>query len=347
MNNFGMGQLYMLPQEEFRSISAENPDGAKGGGASAEPGEGNAASLLGKTWKVRPCITVKAGETVTLADIKGPGIIRHIWITVDPKAYRTFILRIFWDGEKTPSVETPLGDFFCCPHGLRTKVNSLPINVNPSGGFNSYWQMPFRKSCKITIESQRWEDQGGFFYQVDYALTSVPKDAAYFHSQFRMGMTRREHPEFTILDGVKGQGQYVGMGLGWNQFSDGWWGEGEVKMYIDGDKDGSPTYCGTGTEDYFGGAWCFHDTFSAPFLGYPLWQKEPDKHPKHGLYRWHVMDPVRFDRDLRITIQALGWWLNGKFEPLTDELSSVANWYQREPHAPFPKLPTLQERWPR
>ena len=114
MNNFGMGQLYMLPQEEFRSISAENPDGAKGGGASAEPDAGNPASLLGKTWKVRPCITVKAGETVTLADIKGPGIIRHIWITVDPKAYRTFILRVYWDGEKTPSVETPLGDFFCC-----------------------------------------------------------------------------------------------------------------------------------------------------------------------------------------------------------------------------------------
>ena len=347
MTMFGLGHLHVLNKEEFRSISAENPDGAKGGGAKAEiDAPNNAAALLGKGWKVRPCINLKPGETVTLADIKGSGMIRHMWITVDPKAYRACVLRIYWDGEDTPSVETPLGDFFCNPHGIRANVNSAPISVNPSGGFNSYWPMPFRKSARITIENQRWEEQTNFFYQVDYALTEIPPDAAYFHAQFRMGMTQREHPEFTIVDGIKGDGQYVGTALGWNQFSDGWWGEGELKMFIDGDEP-HPTYCGTGTEDYFGGAWGFGDTFSTPYLGYQMWKKDEGKHPKHGLYRWHIMDPIRFNRDLRVTIQALGWWMNHKFEPLTDELSSVAYWYQREPHGAFAKLPDLAGRWPR
>jgi hypothetical protein len=342
----GLGNLPFLGDEQTRSICAENPDGAKGGGAREKPDANNAASLLGEGWKVRPCITLKAGETVTLADIQGPGVIRHIWITTDPKAYRGCVLRMYWDGEKTPSVETALGDFFCCPHALRTQVTSLPVTVNPSGGFNSYWPMPFRKHCQITITNERWEDLGGFFYQIDYALTKVPADAALFHAQFRMGMTKREHPEFTLLDGVRGRGQYVGTALGWNQFSDGWWGEGEMKFYIDGDKQ-YPTICGTGTEDYFGGAWCFGETFSTAFQGYPLWQKDAEKHAKHGLYRWHILDPIRFDQDLKVTIQALGWWLNSKFEPLTDELSSVAYWYQREPHAPYPAFPALQQRWPR
>lgn len=344
--DFGLGNIALLADEQSRSISAENPDGAKGGGAKAKAEKDSASSLLGQGWKCRPCITLPKGKTVTLAEIKGPGVIRHIWITVSEKAYRSHVLRIYWDGEKTPSVETPLGDFFCCPHGKRTKVMSLPINVNPSGGFNSYWPMPFRKSAKITIENQRWEDQSGFFYQVDYALTDVPKEAAYFHAQFRMGMTTRENPDFVVLDGVKGQGHYVGTALGWNQFSDGWWGEGEMKFYLDGDGK-FPTVCTTGTEDYFGGAWCFHETFSAPFLGYPMWEQEPNKHPKHGLYRWHIMDPIRFDQDIRATIQALGWWQNRKYEPLTDELSSVAYWYQAEPHAAFPKLPDMLGRAPR
>ncbi|MCK6470371.1 MAG: DUF2961 domain-containing protein [Planctomycetes bacterium] len=344
--DFGLGNIALLADEQSRSISAENPNGAKGGGAKAKAGKDSASSLLGLGWKCRPCITIPKGKTVTLAEVKGPGVIRHIWITVSEKAYRSHVLRIYWDGEKTPSVEVPLGDFFCCPHAKRTKVLSLPINVNPSGGFNSYWPMPFRKHAKITVENQYWDDQSGFFYQVDYALTDVPKEAAYFHAQFRMGMTTRENPDFVVLDGVKGKGHYVGTALGWNQFSDGWWGEGEMKFYLDGDGK-FPTICTTGTEDYFGGAWCFKDTFSAPFLGYPMWEQEPNKHPKHGLYRWHIMDPIRFDHEIRATMQALGWWQNRKYEPLTDELSSVAYWYQAEPHAAFPKLPDMKGRAPR
>lgn len=345
--NTGLGFLPLLSNAKTRSISAENPKGEVGGGAKETADENSPASNLGKGWKVRPCITLSKNSTTTLAEIDGPGIIQHIWITVDPKAYRDCILRFFWDDEKSPSIEIPLGDFFANGHGLRYNVNSLPIVVNPSGGFNSYWQMPFRKKCKITIENQRWEDIAGFFYQITYTLSDVPEDAGYFHSQWRRNVTERKNPEYVILDSVKGKGHYVGTFLAWTQLSNGWWGEGEIKFFIDEDKE-YPTICGTGTEDYFGGAWGFgSETYSTPFLGYPLYRKEPGEVPKHGLYRWHIMDPVRFEKNLRVTIQALGWWQNGKFQPLADDIASVAYWYQKEPHNEFPKFPSIKQRWPR
>jgi hypothetical protein len=350
-NGFGMGNLPFLAAVKSRSISAENPDGAKGGGAKEVPTADRPAGLLGVGWKVRPFIKLPAGSTTTLAEVEGPGQITHLWITVKAEAYRSCVLRMYWDGEPTPSVEVPLGDFFCNGHGIRCDVLSLPINVNPSGGFNSYFPMPFRRSARITIENQRWEDIGGFFYQVDYALGAVPEDAAYFHSQFRISTTRREHPEHVLLDGVKGAGQWVGCYLAWCQFSNGWWGEGEMKYFIDGDGE-HPTICTTGTEDVFGGAWCFAEggvprTFSAPFLGYPLCVREAGKVPMHGMYRFYILDPIRFDEDFRATIQALGWWMKGKFQPLTDEIASTSYWYQREPHAPFPELADLAGRHPR
>jgi hypothetical protein len=262
------------------------------------------------------------------------------------KAYRDTILRMYWDDEITPSVEVPLGDFFCNGHGLRYNVVSLPVAVNPSGGFNCYLPMPFRQRARITIENQRWEPIHGFFYQITYALTDIPDNAAYLHAQWRRSMTSRECPEHIILDGVKGQGHYVGTFLAWTQLSNGWWGEGEIKFYMDGDSE-YPTICGTGTEDYFCGAWCFGETFNAPFTGYPLWRKEPGEVPRHGLYRWHIYDPIRFKQSLKVTIQALGWWPNGKFQPLTDDIASVAYWYQAEPHTPFPVFPPIPERWSR
>jgi len=239
-----------------------------------------------------------------------------------------------------------LGDFFCNGHGLRYNVVSIPVAVNPSGGFNCYLPMPFRRRARITIENQRWEPIHGFFYQITYALTDIPDNAAYLHAQWRRSMTSRECPEYVIVDEVKGQGHYVGTFLAWTQLSNGWWGEGEIKFYMDGDTE-YPTICGTGTEDYFCGAWCFGETFNAPFTGYPLWRKEPGEVPRHGLYRWHIYDPIRFKQSLKVTIQALGWWPNGKFQPLTDDIASVAYWYQAEPHAPFPTLPPMHERWSR
>lgn len=350
--NLGLGSLPLLSNAETRSISAENPTGEKGGGAKAVPDENSPwAFMMGTGWKVRPFIVLQPGTTSTLADIEGPGIVQHIWITVTPTAYRDTVLRFYWDQEETPSVEVPLGDFFCNGHGLRYNVNSLPIAVNPAGGFNSYWSMPFHRRARITVESRAVEAIDGFFYQITYALTDVPQEAATFHAQWRRAMTSRAYPEHVILDNVQGHGHYVGTFLAWTQLSNGWWGEGEMKFYLDGDTD-HPTICGTGTEDYFGGAWGFMEddktlTYSTPFLGYPLYRNTPGEVPRHGLYRWHVLDPIRFQRDLKVTVQALGWWPNRKFEPLTDDIASVAYWYQAEPHAPYPGLPPVHERWPR
>jgi len=217
---------------------------------------------------VRPCIGLQPGSTTTLADIAGPGIIQHIWITVDPKSWSDIVIRFYWDDEATPSVECPLGEFFASGHGVRTKIASIPVAVNPAGGFNSYWPMPFRKHAKITVQYDGHEVQHGFFYQINYALTPVPVNAGYFHAQYRRATTQRENPDHVILDGITGKGHYVGTYLAWLQFSDGWWGEGEIKFFMDGDdpgvagRPGAPTICGTGTEDYFGGAWCFGDTYS-------------------------------------------------------------------------------------
>jgi len=151
-----------------------------------------------------------------------------------------------------------------------------------------------------------------------------------------------------------GKGHYVGTYLAWTQLSNGWWGEGEIKFFIDGDPADAPTICGTGTEDYFTGAWGFdgppgkpEQAFTGPFAGQPLCRLEPNEVPRHGLYRWHVLDPVRFSRDLAVTIQALGWWPDGTFQPLQDDIASVGYWYQAEPHAAFPALPPRHLRWPR
>jgi hypothetical protein len=345
--NLGLGDLARLSQGKTRSISAENPKGLVGGGAQEIPDEGNSGSHLGKGWKVRPCITLEPKSTTTLAQIEGPGMIRHIWITVDPVAFRNCIIRFYWDGEKTPSVECPLGDFFANGHAMRCNISSIPVAVNPNGGFNCYWPMPFRKSAKIDVVSDHNQPIHGFFYQITYELDEVAADMAYFHAQWRRAVTERANPDYLIVEGIKGQGHYVGTYLAWTQLANGWWGEGEIKFFIDGDKPDAPTICGTGTEDYFGGAWCFGDTYSTAFLGYPLWEREPDRVPKHGLYRWHVMDPIRFEKDLRVTIQALGWWPNGKFQPLADDIASVAYWYQSEPHGKFPAMPPVHERWPR
>jgi len=344
--NFGLGTLPLLSDAETRSICAENPNGERGAAAQAIPDANNAGAMLGQGWKVRPFLNLEPGTTTTLADVEGPGVIQHIWITVDPKAYRDCVLRFYWDGEETPSIEAPLGDFFCNGHNIRHNVTSLPVAVNPSGGFNCYWPMPFRKHAKITIENQRHEAIWGFFYQISYALTEVPDNAAYFHAQWCRSVTPRECPEHVILSGLKGKGHYVGTFLAWTQMSTGWWGEGEIKFFIDGDSK-FPTICGTGTEDYFGGAWCFGETYSTAFLGYPLWHKAEGQVPKHDLYRWHVLDPIRFKQDLKVTIQALGWWPNGKYEPLTDDICSIGYWYQAEPHVAFPKFPAVHERWGR
>jgi hypothetical protein len=348
-----LGNLWELSNAITRSISAENFKGEKGKGGMAEAGS-DAARELGRGWKVSPCISLPGKSTVNLAEIDGPGAIQHIWITVHPTLWRSLVLRMYWDGEETPSVETPLGDFFCNGWCERANVSSLPIAVNPAGGFNSYWEMPFRRSARISIENLSPDTVHGFFYQVDYTLTEVPESAAYFHAQWR-----RANPVqgavHTLVDDVRGKGHYVGTYLAVGVYNTGWWGEGEIKFFLDGDHD-FPTICGTGTEDYFGGAWNWefpagqYGIYSTAFLGMHQVIK-PDglyrSQQRFGAYRWHVMDPIRFEQDLRVTIQDLGWRapLEGKsrYLPRQDDIASVSFWYQAEPHALFPALPGLND----
>lgn len=258
-NGLGMhlGDLSCLSGAQSRSISAENPRGEKGAGGSATEGTGAVpARELGRGWKISPSVNLAGYQIFTLADIEGPGAIQHMWMTVDPTFWRRLVLRMYWDNEQTPSVEVPIGDFFCNGWGVRCNVNSLPVAVNPAGGFNCYWDIPFRQHARITIENLSPEDVKGFYYQIDYTLTDVPVDRAYFHAQWRRSNPLLHKSVHTLLEGVQGQGHYVGTYLAWGVHNNGWWGEGEVKFYLDGDNDW-PTICGTGTEDYFGGAWGF------------------------------------------------------------------------------------------
>jgi hypothetical protein len=265
--------------------------------------------------------------------------------------WRWSILRMYWDGEAEPSVEVPVGDFFANGWGTFAPVSSLAVCVNPGSAFNCYWPMPFRKAFKITVENVGPEDMT-LYYQIDYALTRIPDDSASLHAQFRRVNPLPDKQVYTLLDGVKGWGHYVGTYMAWGVHNSGWWGEGEIKFYMDGDSE-FPTICGTGTEDYFCGSYNFenkvtkqYQEFTTPYAGLAQVLR-PDgvynSQQRFGLYRWHIMDPIRFEKDLRVTIQALGWRSGGRYLPLQDDIASVALWYQAEPHAAFPKLPGRDE----
>ncbi len=345
--NMGMGTLSRLSHAQTRSISPENFTGEKGKGGMATEGTGaKAARELGQGWKISPSVKIEPKSIFTLAEIKGPGAIQQIWMTPTGN-WRFSIIRMYWDGETEPSVEVPVGDFFASGWGRYEQLSSLAVCVNPGSAFNCYWEMPFRKSCRITFENLD-DNAMVLYYQINYTLTQVPEDAGYFHAQFRRVNPVPYKSNYVILDGVKGWGHYIGTYVAWGVHNDGWWGEGEIKFYIDGDEK-FPTICGTGTEDYFCGSYGFenpetklYQTYTTPYAGLVQVIK-PDgtykTQERFGLYRWHIMDPIRFQKDLRVTIQALGWRSGGRYLPLQDDIASVAFWYQAEPHAPFPKLP--------
>src|ERR1035441_8554826 len=361
--DLSLGNLYRVSKAQSRSISPENFTGEKGKAGMATEGTGKGASReLGKGWKVSPSVRIEAGKTFTLGEIKGPGCIQQIWMTPAGN-WRHAILRFYWDDETEPSVECPVGDFFACAGGKYCQISSLPVCVNPGSAFNCYWQMPFRKKARITMENRDakgmtlyyqinytltdipkdagyfhaqlrsearipWESRDAkgvtLYCQVNYTLTDIPKDAGYFHAQFRREAPLQQKGLYTILDGIEGQGQYVGTYLAWEVHSPGWWGEGEIKFFLDGDKE-FPTICGTGTEDYFCGSYNFetrtpdgkkrYTPFSTPYTGLAQ-VLPPDKNEEagqqFGLYRWHIADPVRFEQDLKVTIQALGWQTGGR-----------------------------------
>ena len=348
-----LGNLSRLSDAKSRSISPENFSGEVGQGGMATEGTGARASAgLGQGWKVSPSIWIEPGETRTLADIEGPGAIQQVWMTLKSLMWRHVILRIYWDGQEQPSVECPAGDFFAVGWEKFCQISSLPVCVNPGRGFNCYWEMPFRKRARITLQNIS-DAQITCYYQINYTLTEVPDDCAYFHAQFRRTNPLPFMQDYTILEGVRGRGHYVGTYMAWGVNNTGWWGEGEIKFFMDGDAK-FPTICGTGTEDYFCGAYDFdvgaqepefkraYTPFTTPYAGLPQVIR-PDgtyqSQTRFGMYRWHIMDPIRFTQDLRVTIQAIGWRRDRRYLPLQDDIASVAYWYQTLPTAPFPELP--------
>lgn len=352
-----LGNLALLSDARSRSISPENPTGGKGLGGRATTGTGLAPSgNLGQGWKISPSVELGAGETHVLADITGAGAIQQIWLTPAKVRCRDLIIRFYWDDQDQPSVEVPLGDFFACGWGEYAQVNSMPVCVNPGLAFNCYWEMPFRKAARITIENRDPHRPAILYYQINYVETDVPDDAAYFHASFRRSNPLGYKEVHTIVDNISGRGQYVGTYMAWGVNNSGWWGEGEIKFFMDGDRE-FPTICGTGTEDYFGGSYNFDPAilddgqphhyveFTTPHAGMPQ-VLHPDgvyrSQQRFGLYRWHIADPIRFDTDLKVTIQALGWRSdrdNMRYLPLQDDISSVAFWYQTLATQPFPELP--------
>ena len=347
--NMSMGNLYRVSDAKTRSISPENYNGEKGGGGICELENGfahNAARDLGKGWKVNPYIVLQPGEMFVIADIEGPGCIQHIWLTPTGK-WRDTIMRMYWDDREHPSVECPVGDFFCEGWNEFHQISTLAVCVNPGSAFNCYWPMPFRKHCRMTLEN-RGSAPVNMYYQIDYSLTETEEDAGYFHAQFRRVNPLPYKEIYTILDGVKGKGHYVGTYMARGVNNNRWWGEGEIKFYLDGDEE-YPTICGTGTEDYFCGSYDFKDPFTkdryleftTPYAGFYEVRRDElyQCQKRFGMYRFHVMDPIRFERDLKVTIQALGWRDGNRYLPLQDDIASVAFWYQEGEAAPFPQLP--------
>ncbi len=336
-----LDELSVITGYETRSISPENRTGEKGGGARTPLEKGTArkaAKDLGRGWKVNPFLHLAAGETLVLADISGMGSVRHIWIT-PTGIWRNQIIRFYWDDSEIPSVECPLGDFFACGWGRYAPVNSLAVCVNPGSAFNCYWNMPFRRRCRITLENRN-DSQVTVYFQITYVLHPVPETAGYFHAQFRRANPLPYKSEFVILDGVRGKGQYVGTYMAWGTHNAGWWGEGEVKFFLDGDAE-FPTICGTGTEDYFCGSYDFenpvtheYEEFSTAYAGLPQVIRPDrlyDSQMRFSMYRWHITDPICFRSDLKVTIQALGWRADRRYLPLQDDIAAVAYWYQDQP----------------
>lgn len=354
--DMNMGTLSRLSDAQTRSISPENFTGEKGKGGMADPvkdnGKRNVANAalqareLGIGWKVNPFITINPGETFTIAEINGSGAIQHIWMTPTGN-WQYSILRFYWDDESEPSVEVPVGPFFGMAWNTFAPLNSIAMTVNPGSAFNSFWKMPFRKKCRITVENINPDESMNLYYQVNYTLTEVGEEEAYFHAQYRRS-DKNTNSDHVIIDGIKGKGHYVGTFMAVGVNNNGWWGEGEIKFFMDGDKDFA-TIVGTGAEDYFLGSYNFenkqtrqYQEYSTSFAG--LHQViRPDglynSQQRFGMYRWHVLDPIRFEKDLRVTIQDLGWRSNHRYLPQNSDIITVAYWYQREPHARFPKLP--------
>lgn len=336
-------KLYRIKNRQSFGFSAENPTGQKNGGTKGKDCE-----------KLRPCIQIAPGETVTLCDTDGPGMITHIWFT--GYVGHSFVMRIYWENEEFPSVEAPISAFFGCAYDENFKdrdgnyivLNSAKILTAPGRGFNSYWEMPFAKHCRITMEN-RGKKEETLYYMISGWYGEIPQDAGYFHAAYR-----QEHPvtkgrAYTIIDGIEGRGCFAGVTLATGMNGNNTcWVEGEAKMYIDDDQYPSMNY--TGTEDYFCGSYGFgndiilnrYQTFSGMYTG--LFAIVGDNREFYNgqqrflLYRFHEKDPVYFSKNFKMTIDNLGWT-----GPRYDDYTSVAYWYLEKPSKLAKGLPSDEE----
>ncbi len=326
------GEPYLLDTGLIsRSISFENPTGAPGEG-------GKAASKLGIGRKGAPSITLKAGQEVQLCDIEGPGTIRHIWMTTrkNPANLRSLVLRAWWDGQEHPSIECPIGDLMGFAHGKVMPYHSAAHSVGQNAGMNIWLPMPFTKHARITLTNEGKEGVP-LFYQIDYTIADKhPGDVGRLHVLFRRENPTTTKQDFEMLPQRKNKGRFVGAVIGIRNLTPGqWWGEGEIKVYMDGDTN-FPTICGTGSEDYVGLSYGMQQT---PFLynGCSLNEKN-----FVSMYRWHLPDPIAWQKECRITIQQIAWQ-KGLAET-QDDWSCSTFWYEPVPSEALPAMPDVQAR---
>jgi len=315
-----------------RSISFENPTGAPGQG-------GKAASALGIGRKGAPNRRIEPGETVGLCDIEGPGMIRHFWMTTSkvPKSLRSIVVRAYWDGQAYPSIECPLGDFMGFAHEKVTAYQSAVHSIGVSRGMNLWLQMPFTKRARITF-SNEGDKPVALFYQIDYTLDDkLPHDVGRLHVLFRRENPTTLKQDFELLPERRASGRFIGSIVGIRALTDGWWGEGEIKMYFDGDKE-FPSYCGTGTEDYAGLGWGLAQT---PYLynGCSLCENN-----FYSIYRWYLPDPIYWRKEGRIAIQQIGYKRGSGLVNRSDDWSCATFWYEPVPSAPLPPMPDVAAR---
>ena len=288
---------------------------------------------------------IKPGEVRTIAEIKGAGAITHMWTTIaskDEHHLKNLVLRMYWDGEEHPSVESPIGDFFGLGHGRYYQYACLPIQIGTDKGLNCFWRMPFANGARITVTNDGPVNCSDFYYYVDYQqFDKLPDDVGRFHAQYRQEYPCAPGQNYVLVDAV-GRGHYVGCNLSIHLRAGAWWGEGDDMIYIDGEQ--TARLLGTGSEDYFGGAWAYDvlnpKTFSNLYLGFPFNEGGHTQNALWNVYRYHLEDPIPFTKSIKVTIE------HGHANDRKDDFSSVAYWYQTEPHVPFPPLPAPADRLP-
>ena len=335
------------------AASSENPTAKKGGGSKGSDVE-----------KLNPCTFLAPGETLTLLDIDGPGTVRQMWMGGVPSWH--FILRIYWDGSENPSVEAPLPSFFGYAYydnvrdinGNFPTLNSALISVAPCRGFSCYFKMPFKKHCKITVENRSKHDCRNLYYTITGNLEEVPEETLYFHASYRQSLPVTAGKAHTIIDGIEGHGNFLGVTLATGiNGNNGCWVEGEAKMYIDGDIYPSINY--TGTEDYFCGSYAygydmigkyqpFSNLYAGCFaiMGGEIKDRSVSNYnvqPRFMSYRWHVPDPIHFEKDFKMTLLNMGIKPHDETFGRRDDMISVAYWYQNLTNKPLAPLPSDEE----